>query len=51
MKVGYTANIHTSGGRRDGDSRSDDSRLGEFVLLARLKVTNRFNEESVHVAQ
>jgi hypothetical protein len=51
MKVGYTANIHNAGGRRDGDSRSDDSRLGEFVLLARFKVTNRFNEESVHVAQ
>jgi hypothetical protein len=51
MKVGYTANIHNAGGY-DGDSRSsDDGCLGEFVLLARLKVSNRFNEENIHVAQ
>jgi hypothetical protein len=33
------------------DSRSDDGRLGEFVLLAELKVTNQFYEENMHVAQ
>ncbi len=27
IKVRYTAKTHTSGGRRDGDSRSDDGRL------------------------
>jgi hypothetical protein len=31
--------------------RSDDGRLGEFVLLAELKVTNQFYEENMHVAQ
>jgi len=28
-----------------------DGRLGEFVLLAELKVTNQFYEENMHVAQ
>jgi lipoyl-dependent peroxiredoxin len=41
MKCG-TAKTDTSGGRRGGDSHSDDGRLGEFVLLAELKVTSQF---------
>ena len=49
MKAGYTANLHNEGSRRDGDSRR--GRLGEFGLLARVRVSNRFDKENIHVAQ
>ena len=51
MRVWHTTKAHTSGGRRGGESCSDDGRSEDFVLVAGPKVTNQFCEENSHVAQ